>query len=200
MIARRVTSTMVVPTLGHGQQAIQASHVDQTETSFQTRNARKHPRVYRHTQQAPLCLLVYGTAVMFLVLGWVLRNEPVVQWVFLPTGLLMLILAASFHHLTVEDEGDRLTISFGPIPLFRRSIKYENIVSVEVGRTTILDGWGIHMSFRGGWAWNIWGRDCVVLRLRKGILRVGTDDADQLSEFVDRRISEQTPLHEEDKT
>ena len=155
---------------------------------------------YRHTQRAPFCLLVYGTAVMLLVLGWFLRNEPVIQWVFPPTGLLMLILAASFHHLTVEDKGDRLSIRFGPIPLFRRSIKYENIVSVEVGRTTILDGWGIHMSFRGGWVWNILGRDCVVLRLRKGILRVGTDDADQLSKFVDRRISEQTPLHEEDKT
>ena len=146
---------------------------------------------YRHTQRAPLCLLVYGIAAMFLVLGWVLRNEPVVQWVFPPVGLLMLVLAAAFHHLTVEDEGDQLSISFGPIPLFRRSIKYENIMSVEIGRTTILDGWGIHMSFRGGWVWNIWGRSCVVLRLRKGILRVGTDDADQLLDFLTRRLSEQ---------
>jgi hypothetical protein len=143
---------------------------------------------YRHTQRAPLCLLVYGTAVMFLVLGWVLRNEQVIQWVFPPVGLLMLGLAASFHHLTVEDEGDRLLISFGPVPLFRRSVKYENIVSVEIGRTTILDGWGIHMSLRGGWVWNLWGRNCVVLRLRKGILRVGTDDAVNLVEFLNARL------------
>ncbi len=91
---------------------------------------------YRHTQRAPLCLLVYATAVMFLVLGLVFRNEPVIQWVFLSTGLPMLILAASFHHLTVEDEGDCLSISFGPIILFRLSIKYESIASVEVGRIT----------------------------------------------------------------
>jgi len=95
---------------------------------------------YQHTQRAPLCLLVYGTAIMFLVLGWVLRNEPGIQWIFPAVGLLLFILAASFPHLTVEDKGDRLSISFGPIPLFRRSIKYEDIVSVEVGRTTILDG------------------------------------------------------------
>ena len=25
---------------------------------------------FRHTQRGPLCLLVYGTAIMFLVLGW----------------------------------------------------------------------------------------------------------------------------------
>ncbi|PAY16358.1 hypothetical protein CKO51_27285 [Rhodopirellula sp. SM50] len=130
---------------------------------------------------------------MFLGLGWVLRNEPVIQWVFPAAGLLTLILSASFHHLTVEDEGDRLSIRFGPIPLFRRSIKYEDIVSVEVGRTTVLDGWGIHTSIRGGWVWNIWGTDCVALRLRNGILRIGTDDADQLSEFLNRRLSEKEP-------
>ena len=129
--------------------------------------------------------------ILFLVLAWVLRSEPAIQWVFPPVGLLMLVLAASFHHLTVKDEGDRLSISFGPIPLFRRSIKYENIVSVEVGRTTILDGWGIHISFRGGWVWNLWGRNCVVLRLRMGILRVGTDDAAQLADFLNARLSQQ---------
>jgi hypothetical protein len=148
---------------------------------------------YKHVQHAPLCLLIYVLAVIFLVLGLVVKSEPPIPWLFPPIGLLMLLLAASFHHLTVEDDGDRLSISFGPIPLFRRSVKYENIVSVEVGRTTILDGWGIHMSLRGGWVWNIWGRDCVVLRLRKGILRVGTDDADRLSEFLNLRLSDQEP-------
>jgi hypothetical protein len=137
-----------------------------------------------------MCLLIYAIGVMFLVLGWLLRNEPVVQWVFPIVGPVMLILAASFHHLTVEDEGDCLSISFGPIQLFRRAVRYEDIVSVETGRTTILDGWGIHMSLRGGWVWNIWGRDCVVLQLHKGILRVGTDDAEKLARFVENKISQ----------
>lgn len=146
---------------------------------------------YRHTQHSPLYLLLYALAIMFLVLGLELPNEPFLKWFFAPVGLLMLVLAASFHFLRVEDEGDRLSISFGPLPLFRRSVKYEDIVSVETGRTTILDGWGIHMSLRGGWVWNIWGRSCVVLRLRKGILRLGTDDADQLAAFLNRQLSEQ---------
>jgi hypothetical protein len=51
-----------------------------------------------------------------------------------------------------------------------------------------LDGWGIHMSLRGGWVWNLWGRNCVVLRLRKSILRVGTDDAVNLVEFLNARL------------
>lgn len=146
---------------------------------------------YRHVQHAPLCLLLYVLAVVFFVLGWVLNTEPPIPWLFPPIGLVMLILAASFHHLTVEDQVNRLSISFGPIPLFRRSIRYDDIISAEIGRTTFLDGWGIHWSLRGGWVWNLWGRDCVVLHLRKGILRVGTDDATNLADFLNQKISMQ---------
>ena len=144
---------------------------------------------YKHVQHAPLCLLLYVLAIVFLVVGLVLKTEPPIPWLFPPIGLFMLVLAASFHHLTVEDTRDRLSVSFGPIPLFRRTIRYDDIISAEIGRTTILDGWGIHMSLRGGWVWNLWGRDCVVLQLRKGILRVGTDDAENLAEFLKGMIS-----------
>jgi hypothetical protein len=145
---------------------------------------------YKHTQRAPLCLLLYAIGVLFLVLGWVLRKEPVVQWMFPVVSLLVVILATSFHHFTVEDEGDRLSVSFGPTPLFRRTVLYPIIVSVETGRTTFLDGWGVHISLRGGWVWNLWGRDCVVLNLSKGILRIGTDDAERLAEYVKSRLHE----------
>jgi len=46
--------------------------------------------------------------------------------------------------LTVCDEGDRLAICFGPLPLFQRRFQYDDILGVEIGRTTIMDGWGIH--------------------------------------------------------
>jgi len=144
---------------------------------------------YHHTQRAPLCLILYALAVTFLVVAWVLRNEPVPIWVFLAPALLTLFLAPSIHHLTVADQGEHLLIQFGPLPLFRRRVKYEDIESVEVGRTTILDGWGIHWSLRGGWVWNLWGRDCVVLRLRKGTLRVGTDETEGLARFVEGKIN-----------
>jgi hypothetical protein len=65
---------------------------------------------YKHTQHSPLCLLIYGFAVMFLALSWVLCNEVIVQLVVLAVGVLMLVLAASFHHLTVEDEGDAFSL------------------------------------------------------------------------------------------
>ena len=91
---------------------------------------------YSHTQKAPLCLPIYALAAVFLALGWFVQDAPPIQWLFPSLGLLMLVLAASFHHLLVMDDGDRLSISFGPLPLFRRSVHYEDIMNVEVGRTT----------------------------------------------------------------
>ena len=143
---------------------------------------------YSHTQKAPLCLLVYALAAVFLALGWFVQDAPPIPWLFPPIGLLMLVVAASFHHLTVEDQGDVLSVRFGPIPLFRKTVQYSDIVSVEVGRTLLLDGLGIHMSIRGGWVWNIWGRDCVVVHLKKGTLRIGTDDAENLATFLRSRV------------
>jgi hypothetical protein len=145
---------------------------------------------YSHTQKAPLCLLIYALAVVFFALGWFIQDAPPIPWLFPPIGLLMLVIAASFHHLTVEDQGDVLSVRFGPIPLFRKTVQYSDIVKVEVGRTLLLDGLGIHMSIRGGWVWNLWGRDCVVVHFRNGgVLRIGTDDAEHLATFLEGKIS-----------
>ena len=143
---------------------------------------------YYHTQKAPLCLLVYTLGVVFLLLGWFVQDAPPIKWLFPPISLLMLVVAASFHHLTVVDQGELLAIRFGPVPLFRTTILYANIAKVEVGRTLLLDGWGIHMSIRGGWVWNLWGRTCAVVHLKNGgTLRIGTDDAANLVGFLSNR-------------
>ena len=106
---------------------------------------------YSHTQKAPLCFLVYALAVVFFALGWIVKDAPPIPWLFPPIGLLMLVVAASFHHLTVEDQDDVLSVRFGPVPWFRKTVNYSDIVEVELGQTLLLDGWGIHISIRGGW-------------------------------------------------
>ena len=149
--------------------------------------SKPRPQIYHHTQRAPWFLLLFAFAVMFFTLTWSLRGEPALLVIFPLSGLMMAVFGFCFQHLTVADEGDWLSIRFGPWPLFKKRIRYEDIRDVEVGRTTILDGWGIHMSLRGGWVWNIWGRDCVVVRHQRGVTRVGTDDAQGLIEFLKDR-------------
>lgn len=144
---------------------------------------------YHHTQKAPWFLLLFALAALFFTVAWVTRAEPVLPAILLVSGLLMAALGYSFQHLTVADEGDWLAIRFGPLPLFKRRIRYDDILEIQIGRTTILDGWGIHLSLRGGWVWNIWGRNCVVIRHRRGVTRVGTDNAGELAEFLKTRMS-----------
>jgi hypothetical protein len=144
---------------------------------------------YQHTQKGPWHLLLYAVAAAFLTVSWSVRHVPAPSITFSAMAALMFLFGTSFHHLTVADEGRRLVVRFGPLPLFRRRIWYDDIREVERGRTTFLDGWGIHLSLRGGWVWNIWGYDCVILRLKRGTLRVGTDDPEGLTEFLKGRTA-----------
>ncbi len=130
-------------------------------------------------------LVLYAFGFGALIIAWLLRDEPPMNLVMIAPGVVLLYLGLSFQHLTVRDEGDRLAIRFGPLPLFKTSVKYSEIEGVEVGRTLLLDGLGIHMSLRGGWVWNLWGRDCVVVNRRgRSVLRIGTDDAANLARFL----------------
>ena len=143
---------------------------------------------YSHTQKAPLCLILYGTSLACFALAWIVGDTPGI-FIAAGVGLLIAFLAQASHHLTVVDQSDVLAIRFGPIPMFRRTVSYTNIEKVEVGRTLLLDGLGIHMSIRGGWVWNLWGWDCVVVHLMTGgTLRIGTDDAENLAAFLVGRI------------
>lgn len=144
---------------------------------------------YRHTQKAPWYLLLYALAGLFLAVGWCVHAEFPLEAILLATGFFMILLGASFQRLTVEDEGNQLAIRFGPFPLFRKRIWYEDIVEVGKDRMIFGDSWGIHWSPWGGWVWSIRGRDCVRIRRKRGIIRIGTDDLDGLTEFLNGRIS-----------
>ncbi len=138
---------------------------------------------YRHTQKGPWPALLVALAAVFLAVSWFVPDAPL-RILLVVCALSMLVLAPSFGQLTVADEGDRLAVRFGPLPLFQRQIRYSDIRIVERGRTTLLDGWGIHWHPWRGWVWNVWGRDCIVLRLEKGIVRIGTDDREGLARLL----------------
>lgn len=148
---------------------------------------------YAHTRKAPLCLILYGSALLCFVLGWMVGDTPGI-YVAGAVGIVIALLAPAFHHLTVADQGNRLAIRFGPMPLFRRTVLYTDIQKVEFGRTLFLDGWGIHYSVRGGWVWNLWGRACVVVHFKNGsVLRIGTDDAENLARYLAGKIGHASP-------
>lgn len=151
--------------------------------------ARTDASGYSHTQRAPLCLILYGSALGCFGFAWMASTTLDLPGMLIAVcvGLLMLVLGPAFHHLTVEDEGDVLAIRFGPLRLFRTALRYADIEKVEIGRTLLLEGGGIHYSFRKGWVWKLSGRACVEVYLNNGrMLRIGTDDAENLARFLEQ--------------
>ncbi len=149
---------------------------------------------YEHTQTAPLFVLLIAVAISMFVAA-IAIPELMVRSLLYVSGGMMLLFAASFRQLTVRDESDCLLISFGPLPLFRRRVVYAEMETAKRGRSTLLDGWGIHISPSGGWTWNLWGYDCVDVCYRRGDrlkkLRIGTDDPAGLEAFLNEQIGNQ---------
>ncbi|NQU23982.1 MAG: hypothetical protein HQ567_22090 [Candidatus Nealsonbacteria bacterium] len=142
---------------------------------------------YRHTQRGWVHYILYATTVLMLGVAWGARGDPVAFWILIGTGLLTGALGPTFHHLTVCDEVDCLAVRYGPLPMFGKRIRYDEITQIDADRTTLLDGWGIHYFPGRGWTYNISGFDCVKLTMGRRVIRVGSDDVENLTEFLRQR-------------
>ena len=68
---------------------------------------------YSHTQKAPLCLILYGSALACITLA-LMVGESAGIYIAGGVSLLIVLLAPCFHHLTVADQGDVLVIRSAP--------------------------------------------------------------------------------------
>lgn len=142
---------------------------------------------YQHFQRSPFFLLIYAIAGLNVALAWVVPGAPVVGYILVGSGAAIAMLGLGFHHLAVKDDDDQLRVQFGPLPLLGTSIRYNEIKSVGRDRMKLHEVWGINKSLRGGWAWSIWGRDCVVVDHALTTTRIGTNDVDNLLAHLSTR-------------
>jgi hypothetical protein len=144
---------------------------------------------YKHTQRAPLHWLMHMIAVVLLVGAWsASEEEPWIRAMLVVAAIAFMLLGLMFVHLTVRDDGKLLSIRFGPLPLFGTQVRYADISSVEPGRSRLIDGWGIHWFPRRGWTFNLWGFACVELIVNDRLLRIGTNDVENLVAFLRGRV------------
>ncbi|MHC4479695.1 MAG: hypothetical protein ACYS1C_01800 [Planctomycetota bacterium] len=157
---------------------------------------------YEHRQFCPLTVVVLavGLAAGVAAATLIASADPLgsatavlVAWAAFAFGLC---LACVFLYLRVRDGGEALLAEFGPLPLFRIAVPYENIESVE--RTTVgsLRTWQVYRgrparvyAARRGEAVGINLKRPPELRLPRAVI-VGTDDADALLAFLRRRIGQ----------
>lgn len=141
---------------------------------------------YEHTQRGWWHRVLHALGLGILVLGW---NTDAPQVLLVVFALLFFLMGLSFAHLSVRDCGEALEVRYGPLPLFRKRIPYADMRRVEKTRSDILDGGGIHYVPGRGWIYNLWGFDCVRISFDDRAIRVGSDDAEGLARFLERRIA-----------
>jgi hypothetical protein len=146
------------------------------------------PPQYEHTQAGWLRWLMYGLVAVLSGVLYFNPSDPVLQILMPSMAAVFLLLSFTFGDLTVRDECEELVIEFGPLHLIRKRVPYAEILRVSTGRTTFLNGWGIHYT-SGGWLWNLSGFDCVQLDLKGNRkLRIGTDEPAKLLDFLRSRV------------
>lgn len=130
--------------------------------------------------------------------GWALALLVELPWPLplIASGMaaIFALIGLSFMNLTIRDGGDRLLIRYGPIPLMRGSVRYDQITAAAEDRTNWLDGWGIHWVPGRGVTYNLWGFRCVRVQAGRRTIRLGTDDPEGLVDFLRRKCRlEETP-------
>ena len=138
---------------------------------------------YDHTQYGYwhwLLLASAGLALVFTPLAPQIEARVVLG----STAAATALAAGMFAWLRIRDEDGWLVLRYGPLPLFRKRFSLGEIRSAEPGRTSVLDGWGIHWGPGRGWTYNVWGFDCVKLAVGSKTVRIGTDDPEGLLQFL----------------
>ena len=143
-------------------------------------------RRYDHTQYGVIHYALYVLAA-FLVATPFARSadEPGVEILMIVMAIVFAVLGAAFARLRVTEERDGVRIAFGPLPLASRRLRFADVRDARPGRSTLLDGIGIHWVPGRGWIWNVRGGECVEVDLVDGrTLRIGTDDAEGLAALL----------------
>ena len=143
---------------------------------------------YDHTQYGYLhWILLLAAGITFVAAP--LATEPSTRIILASATGAVVLAAAMFAWLRVYDDGERLVLRYGPLPAFRKRFRFADITALEAGRSSLVDGWGIHWMPGRGWTYNIWGFRCVKLRLGSKTVRIGTDDPEGLAAFLRAKLA-----------
>lgn len=146
--------------------------------------------MYKHVQHSPLHWLLYLLSAFLFFFVWQAQRNTAPALMIGVAAVVLLAFSLAFRTLTVSDRGEYLRIRYGPLNLFGTKIAYRDITAVEQGKTSVIDGWGIHFIPLRGWTFNLWGFDCAIIRRGDKVTRIGTDDAENLVKFLRARLTE----------
>ena len=132
---------------------------------------------YEHTQRGTVVVVCFFVAAaVFLFLQALI---PAPRFVLVVAAGVLVLGVFLFCSLTVRITDRALRWHFGP-GLIHKQVPLSEIQGVQITRTRLLYGWGIHLTPKG-WLYNVSGFQAVVVRLKSGKqFLLGTDEPERL--------------------
>jgi hypothetical protein len=131
---------------------------------------------YRHTQIGRTIIVIVSIATGLLAALFVMRRqlEPLI-----PVFVVFVLAMSLMSSLTIEVTLSTLRFYFG-LGIIRRRIPLAEIERWKETHTSLLSGWGIHLTLRG-WLYNVSGFTAVEITLKNGRrVTLGTDEPSRL--------------------
>lgn len=138
--------------------------------------------LYEHRQVGWLTVIfLFAIAVLICIAAAISApSERTISYSLVP---ILFVVAALFSTLTVRVTERHITWFFGVSGIGRR-IPLAQIISIRPIKTSILEGWGIHLTWHG-WVWNVSGFNAVQIVLRSGTrFAVGTPEPQAVIDAV----------------
>jgi hypothetical protein len=142
---------------------------------------------YHHNQRSRAIALLMGVGALvpiWLLASGRLAAAPVGARITTFVALIVLAISAFvFSSFSIAISGGQLSWWFGP-GVVKRTVPLSTIVSATPATTSMIDGWGIHLTARG-WLYNVAGRQAVVVRQKDGTqFLLGTDEPQRLVQAI----------------
>jgi len=143
--------------------------------------------MYHHTQSNAAAFLLLNLAAIFpigvFLSGVLPPGDLGARITVLVAGVVMMISAFAFSSLTIAVRDGQLSWWFGP-GIVKKTIPLASIAAAQPTTTSILNGWGIHLTGRG-WLYNVAGRQAVLVTQHDGKrFLLGTDEPESLAQAI----------------
>ncbi len=140
---------------------------------------------YQHRQFAKTLMIILSLGTIICL---ILATQQSHRYISLGVALLLFICGIIFSRLSIEVTDEDLRWKFGS-GLIQKTVKLSEIEAVEITRTTLIEGWGIHLT-RRGWLYNISGWKAVVIKLKQNQqFLLGTDEPEKLVSAIQQQLN-----------
>ena len=140
---------------------------------------------YHHRQWANPLIFILGLGMIFC-LTLALQNIEIILSISI--ALILLITGIIFSQLSIEVTDQELRWKFG-LGLIQHRVKLSEIETVEITRTRLIQGWGIHLTDRG-WLYNVDRLQAVAIKLKNHQqFLLGTDEPQQLVSAIEMQLN-----------